>query len=415
MNAEILAVGTELLMGQIANTNAQYITGKLPEVGINVYFHTVVGDNKNRLLKSLEIALERSDVVIITGGLGPTQDDITKETVSEMLGLKLVLHEDILEQMKSYFQKLKRTMASNNIKQAFLPENCIVVKNKNGTAPGCIIEHDGKVIVLLPGPPSEMKPMFNDSVMKYFMEKSNFYLKSKYIKIFGIGESDMEDRISDLVSKQTNPTIAPYAKEGEVTLRITAKYIRNDDNVDIIEPVIDSIKARLGDYIYSTENENMEVTVAKLLMANNITISIAESCTGGIVSGKLTDIPGISSVFSGGMIVYSNEAKVKNLQVRQKTLDNYGAVSKETAAEMAENVRRIYNTQLGLSITGIAGPDGGSAEKPVGLVYIGLADGQKTQVKEIRLSGERSKIRNISSLHALDMVRRNILNLPKQN
>ncbi|HHW32438.1 MAG TPA: competence/damage-inducible protein A [Clostridiaceae bacterium] len=415
MNAEILAVGTELLMGQIANTNAQYITGRLPEAGINVYFHTVVGDNRNRLMKSLDIALERSDVVIITGGLGPTQDDITKETVSEKLGLKLVLHEDILEEMKSYFQRLNRTMAPNNIKQALLPEGCIVVKNKNGTAPGCIIEHKDKIIVLLPGPPSEMKPMFDDIVMKYFMDKSSSYLKSKYIRIFGIGESDMEDRISDLVSRQTNPTIAPYAKEGEVTLRITAKYDRNGDDVDIIEPVINNIQSRLGDYIYSTENENMENIVAKLLMDNNISISIAESCTGGIVSGKLTDIPGISSVYFGGMIVYSNEAKIKNLQVKQETIEKYGAVSKETATEMAENIRKIHNTHLGLSITGIAGPDGGTPEKPVGLVYIGLSDGKNTQVKEIRLSGERRKIRNITSLHALDMVRRYVLNLLKQN
>lgn len=413
MNAEILAVGTELLMGQIANTNAQYITKRLPDAGINVYYHTVVGDNKKRLAESLNIALKRSDVVIITGGLGPTQDDITKETVAEALGLKLVLNEEVLEIMKSYFKRLNRSMAPNNIKQALLPEGCIVIKNKNGTAPGCIIEHEGKVIILLPGPPSEMKPMFEDTVMEYFQKESDHYLESKYLKIFGIGESDMEERISDIISQQSNPTIAPYAKVGEITLRITARYKKNEENEDIIAPVINSIKSRLKDYVYNTENENMQTTVAKLLMTHNITVSIAESCTGGLVSSKLTDIPGISSVFFGGMIVYSDETKIKSLQVKKKTLESFGAVSRETATEMAENIRRILNTHLGLSITGIAGPGGGTDEKPVGLVYIALADDRKTYTKEIRLSGERDRIRNITSLHALDMIRRYILNLPQ--
>jgi nicotinamide-nucleotide amidase len=237
MNAEILAVGTELLMGQIANTNAQYISSKLPNAGINVYYHSVVGDNPMRLKKCLGIALKRSDVVIITGGLGPTQDDITKETVSQVLGLKLILHNEILEIMKSYFQKINRPMSHNNIKQAFLPEGSIVIKNKNGTAPGCIIESNGKIVVLLPGPPSEMKPMFDDTVMNYFLERTDYYLKSSFLRVFGIGESNMEEKISELVEQQSNPTIAPYAKEGEIILRVTARYKKHKENEDIISPV----------------------------------------------------------------------------------------------------------------------------------------------------------------------------------
>lgn len=409
MNAELLAVGTELLMGQIANTNAQYISSKLPYAGINVYYHSVVGDNAKRLKECLNIALKRSDVVIITGGLGPTQDDITKETVSEVLNSKLVLHTEILEKMEAFFKNLNRPMSSNNVKQALLPEGCIIIKNKNGTAPGCIIESNGKIVALLPGPPSEMKPMFDETLMNYFLKKSDCFLESKFLKIFGIGESSMEEKISDLVTKQSNPTIAPYAKEGEITLRVTARYKKDIKNEDLISPVIENIKELLGDYVYSIDNENIQTVVAKLLLENNLTISIAESCTGGLVSSKLTEIPGISKVFDRNIISYSDKSKVESLKIKQETLNQYGAVSREVAIEMAENVRNIANTDIGLSLTGIAGPDGGSDDKPIGLVYLALADGNNTQCKELRLWGERDRIRNNTSLHALDMVRRYIL------
>jgi len=412
MDAEILAVGTELLMGQITNTNAQYISSRLPSVGVNVYYHSVVGDNPERLRKCLNIALERSDVVIMTGGLGPTKDDLTKETVADVLGLKLVLHEDILDTMKAYFKKMNRKMTDNNIKQAYLPENCIVVKNSNGTAPGCIIEKDEKVVIMLPGPPSEMKPMFEETVIPYFASKSQYKLTSKFLRIFGIGESAMEDLIMDLVEKQSNPTIAPYAKEGEVTLRLTARY-KNENNTcdgeEIIKPVEDEIKRRLGDYIYSTENKNLEEVAAELLLQNNVTIATAESCTGGLISSRLTDIPGISKVFNRGIVSYSNEAKIENLGVKRQTLEKYGAVSRETAREMAEGIRNVSGTDLGLAVTGIAGPGGGTAEKPVGLVYIALADKYDISVKELRLTGDRGKIRRITCLHAFDMIRRKIL------
>jgi len=412
MDAEILAVGTELLMGQITNTNAQYISSRLPSVGVNVYYHSVVGDNAERLRKCLNIALERSDVVIMTGGLGPTKDDLTKETVADVLGSKLVLHEEILDKMKAYFNRTNRKMTDNNIKQAYLPENCIVIDNNNGTAPGCIIEKDDKVVIMLPGPPSEMKPMFEETVIPYFASKSQYKLTSKFLRIFGIGESAMEELIMDLVEQQSNPTIAPYAKEGEVTLRLTARCkIGNNvcDGEEIIKPVEDEIKRRLGDYIYSTDNKNLEEVAAELLLQNNVTIATAESCTGGLISSRLTDIPGISKVFNRGIVSYSNEAKIENLGVKRQTLEKYGAVSRETAREMAEGIRRVAGTDLGLAVTGIAGPGGGTAEKPVGLVYVALADKFGVSVKELRLTGDRGKIRRITCLHAFDMIRRKVL------
>ena len=409
MNAEILAVGTELLMGQIANTNAQYISARLPDVGIGVFYHSVVGDNPVRLKECLKLAFSRSDIVIMTGGLGPTQDDLTKETVASAMNRKLVLDQDSLDKMQAFFKKLNRPMTDNNIKQAYLPENSIIIRNKNGTAPGCIIEEAGKIVVMLPGPPSEMRPMLDDTVIPYFYEKSEFKLVSRFLRIFGIGESAMEDMILDLINAQTNPTIAPYAKDGEVTLRVTARYPKNDSDDDIITPVVNEIKKRLGDTVYSTENRNMEEVAAQLLVNTNTTIAIAESCTGGLVSSRLTDIPGISKVFDRGIITYSNLSKVESLGVKTETIEKYGAVSKETAIEMANAIRNVSHTDLGLSVTGIAGPDGGTEEKPVGLVYVALSSGTGVQCKELKLWGGRNRIRNVTSLHAFDMVRRHII------
>ncbi|MDO8685655.1 MAG: competence/damage-inducible protein A [Clostridiales bacterium] len=406
MNAEILAVGTELLMGQIANTNAQYISGRLPEAGINVYYHSVVGDNPVRLSECLKIALGRSDAVILTGGLGPTEDDLTKETVAAHFGLKLVLQEESLEKMIAFFNKLNRVMTNNNKKQALIPENSIIIKNKNGTAPGCIIEEAGKTVILLPGPPQEMKPMFDEYVMPYFASRSEKKLVSKYIRIFGIGESAMEEKIIDLIDQQGNPTIAPYAKEGEVTLRITAGCGREEDGEPFLAPVIAEIKRRLGDFIYSTENKSLDQVAGELLIATGTTLSVAESCTGGMISSRLTSIPGISAVFNRGIVAYSNEAKIDSLGVKRETIIKYGAVSRETVVEMAEGVRRLAGTRLGLAVTGIAGPGGGTDEKPVGMVFVALVDGISIEVKELKLWGDRDRIRNVTGLHCFDMIRR---------
>jgi nicotinamide-nucleotide amidase len=409
MHAEIISVGTELLMGQIVNTNAQYISQKLLETGIGTYFQSVVGDNPERLRNALTQAIRRSDIVITTGGLGPTSDDITKEIAAEVMNKKLVIDKETFERIEAYFQKSNRKMSENNIKQAYLPEGCIAIRNRNGTAPGCIMENEGKVMILLPGPPKEMQPMFEDCVMPYFAGRMEHMLESVYIRIFGIGESSMEESIIDIIQQQDNPTIAPYAKEGEVILRVTARCRKQEDPYRLINPIVEKITQRLGDYVYSIENKNMEQVVAELLLGNNITLSVAESCTGGLISKKLTDIAGISNVFIGGITAYSNKMKMDFLGVSGETLARFGAVSSEVAREMARGIRTRTGSDIGLSVTGIAGPGGGTAEKPVGLVYIGISDKDAEFSNELRLWGDRDRIRNLASLHAMNLVRKHIL------
>lgn len=415
MKAEILAVGTELLMGQITNTNAQYISQKLNSIGIDVYYHSVVGDNSGRLKESLLNALNRCDLVIMAGGLGPTQDDLTKETVADVLEKKLVLHEESLEKIKLFFDRMKREMTDNNIKQAYLPEGCTVIENNNGTAPGCIVEKDAKIVVMLPGPPKEMKPMLDDTVIPYLEQKSGYKTVSKYLRVFGIGESQLEDRIMDLVDAQKEVTIATYAKEGQVTVRLTTKCKTYEEAIFKIKPVEEEIAGRLGDNLYSTEDEELEYVASKLLIEHGITISLAESCTGGMIASRLTDVPGISKVFNRGIVSYSNEAKMENLSVSPETLEKYGAVSRQTAIEMAEGVRKTAKTDLGISVTGIAGPDGGTDQKPVGLVYVALADKSGCDCRELRLTGNRDRIRNMTTLYVFDMIRRYVLGAVRIN
>lgn len=411
MKAEILAVGTELLMGQIVNTNAQYLSSKLPDVGVSVLYHSVVGDNPQRLKESLELALKRCDVVITTGGLGPTQDDLTKETISQVCGKKLVLHEDSLSDIKAFFKRIGREMTSNNEKQAYMPENSIILKNNNGTAPGCIIEQDGKVVVMLPGPPSEMKPMFDGFVLPYFRARSSYTIESKFLRVFGIGESAMETKIMDLIDGQTNPTIATYAKEGEVTIRVSARVEPGQEAEMLLQPVIEEIRKRTGDCLYSEEDHTLDQVAAELLSRHKLTLAAAESCTGGLISQTLTNIPGISSVFMGGVVTYSNDAKEEYLGVKKETLQRHGAVSRQTAEEMAEGVRSRLKTDIGVSVTGIAGPGGGTPEKPVGLVYVGLSSEKGTITKELRLHGNRHKIRTVTALNVFDLIRRHVLGL----
>ncbi len=415
MKAEIIAVGTELLMGQINNTDASYMSKKFPECGVFVYYHTVVGDNAIRLENCINLALSRVDVVVLTGGLGPTQDDLTKETVAKALGLKLIFHKNILADIKAYFEITKYNsrntiMTTNNEKQAYYPEGSLILPNKNGTAAGCIIEHqvDGfmKTVILLPGPPWEMEPMFDEYVIEHFKKKNSEGLKSVYLKMFGIGESAMETLISDIVSSQTNPTIAPYAKKGEVMLRITARYDKQTDDADkILAPVLDMLYKRLGQYIYADIDIEMKDVTAKLLIEKDITVSFAESCTGGMFSQMLTDVSGISNVFTGSVVAYSNEVKENILKVKHSTLENYGAVSSKTAVEMAEGIRKLCKTEIGISITGIAGPTGATPNKPVGRVYIGISSEKVTESYEYTFSGNRDKIRYYSCLHAMNILR----------
>jgi len=407
--AEIIAVGTELLMGQIANTNAQYISARLPDVGIGVYYHSVVGDNPERLRDVITLALSRSDVLITTGGLGPTKDDLTKEAIAGLFNRRLIPHQESLDRLKAFFEGLKRPMTENNLKQASMPEGAIVLRNNNGTAPGCIIEEEEKIVIMLPGPPSEMKAMFEESVIPFLSERSDSRIVSRFLRIFGIGESAMEDVIKDLIESQSNPTIAPYAKEGELALRITARYPKECVSRDLIAPIEEEIRKRLGIKVYSSDNKDLDEVVSEMLLETDTTIAIAESCTGGLISARLTETPGISRVFNRGIISYSNRSKMENLHVKKRTLERFGAISRETAIEMAKGVRSISGTDLGLSVTGIAGPDGGSPEKPVGLVYIALDYRESTECKELKLWGNRIRIRNVTALHAFDMIRRKLI------
>lgn len=409
MKAEIITVGTEILLGDIVNTNSQFLSKELASIGVEVYYQETVGDNETRLLNLLEEAFKRSDIVITTGGLGPTNDDITKEIAAKYFNQELVFYSDIWENIKSYFEKLGLKPTENNKKQAYFPKDCIILDNPNGTAPGVILKKENKMIILLPGPPKEMIPMFNNSVKSYLQSLTGYKLVSKTLRFIGIGESELEEKLIDIINSQSNPTIAPYAKENEVTLRITAKSKDDEKANDLIKSIEDKIKDRVGKYIYGYDDTTLEETVAKLLVNNNMTIAVSESCTGGMVSSKLIDYPGISQSFIEGCVTYSNEAKMNRLGVKKETLDKYGAVSSETAIEMAVGIAKNLNTNIGLSTTGVAGPGGGTDEKPVGLVYIGIYINGDVNVKKCNFSGSRDKIRSRATNEALNLLRLELL------
>lgn len=409
MKAEIIAVGTELLLGDIVNTNAQYISKRLADVGINVFHQSIVGDNEERLKDEFALAYSRSDIVITTGGLGPTKDDITKECGAEFFDKKLILHAESLNRIQNYFSKLNRPVNEGNEKQAYFPEGAIVLTNNHGTAPGCIIENDSKILIVLPGPPKEMKPMFEESVLPYLKKYQDSILVSKVLRICGIGEGHMVDEISDIIDNQVNPTVAPYAKEGEVTLRITARASSEKEAEILIAPVEAEIRKRLGINIYGTGDTSLEAVIGEMLIEKGLTIATAESCTGGLLAGRLVNYPGISDVFLDGAVTYSNEAKMRRLNVKKETLEKYGAVSEETAKEMAEGVALTSGTRIGISTTGIAGPGGGTPEKPVGLVYVGLYIDGKVIVKKLLCPGNRQAVRTRTVVSALDLLRRSII------
>lgn len=404
MKSEIICIGTEILLGNIINTNASFLSEALAELGIDVYYHSVVGDNQNRLEEVLNTSLKRSNLIITTGGLGPTTDDLTKETVSKVLNKNLVSNEEEMERLKTFFLKIGREMTKNNLKQAYLPEGSIRLPNLNGTAPGVIIETDRNTVVMLPGPPNEMKPMFENQVAPYLRKRSQGSLFSQTIRFFGIGESALEDRLQDIIASQSDPTIAPYAGEGEVKLRITTRTADGKPG-DAFHRTIEIIQERLGKYIYSFQNDTIENVTAGILMQSGLTLSVAESCTGGRVSSMLTSVPGISNALEGSVVSYSNSVKTEVLGVGKETLDVYGAVSRETAIEMADGVRNLCRSDIGLSVTGIAGPSGGTDEKPVGLVYIALSDHDGSGCWEKRFSGSREKIQTYSAKNAVNILR----------
>ncbi len=409
MNAEILAVGTELLLGEIVNTNAQFLSQKLAELGIGVYYQTVVGDNRERLLKAFEDAFNRAELVITTGGLGPTDDDLTKEVAAEFFGKQLVLHEESLQQMQAYFKKQGFDWTENNKKQALMPEGSTPLKNDAGTAPGCLMNENGKVLILLPGPPLEMKPMFENYAMPHLQGKSDVVFYSKRVKICGVGESKAATIVSDLLENQTNPTIAPYAGSSEVALRVTACAKSEAEAEEIMRPTIEEIKKRLGDNVYGVGDITLEQAVMNALLEKGKKIAVAESCTGGLLAARLVNCSGISDVLVEGVVAYSNEAKVKRLGVSEDTLKKHGAVSKEVAVEMAEGICKASGASVGVSTTGVAGPTGGTEEKPVGLVYIAVCVDGKTKAWKMNFLGDRERIRNRTVVMALDYIRRELL------
>ncbi len=408
MIAELICVGTELLMGQILNTNAHFIAKELAPSGIDMFHQVVVGDNPKRLAEAVRTALSRADVVLLSGGLGPTDDDLTKETVADALGKELVLFEDEWNGIVSYFESRGRTVAPNNKKQAMFPKDAIILPNPNGTAPGCIMEAEGKAAILMPGPPRELRPMFLNHVLPYLLEKSGHRLYSREVRIFGMGESDVTYRLDELIKHQSNPTIAPYAKTGEVTLRVTARCRDDAEGEALVAPVIAQIRATIGDVVYDTNGRELAEVCHHALIDAGKTLAVAESCTGGRLADAFINYPGSSAYFVEGDVTYSNDAKMRRLGVRKETLDTVGAVSEECAREMAEGCRKAAGTDFALSTTGYAGPDGGEPDKPVGTVFVALAGRDGTVVKRLNLFGDRDRIRHTAMLNALDLLRRNI-------
>ena len=407
MTAEILAVGTELLLGDTLNTNAQYLSKELAGLGISVYHHTVVGDNPARLKKAYDDAFSRADIVITSGGLGPTKDDLTKEIGAEYFGKKLVMDENALKTLESFFTRTGRIMTDNNKKQAMLPEGALLIPNNNGTAPGCIISDKGKTLIMLPGPPRELNPMFDESVVPYLRERSDGVYISRVLRLCGVGESTAEDMIKDLIEAQTNPTIAPYAKLNELTFRITASAKTEAEAHALMEPTVAELYKRFGDNIYGEGNNlSLARVVVEKLAEKNMTIAVAESCTGGLMASALVDIEGSSKVFMEGLITYSNKAKINRLGVKMETLVNHGAVSRECAQEMAAGIAKLAGTHMGIAITGIAGPGGGTEEKPVGLVYAAISLNGDVTVNEFKYTGNRQRIRGRACMSTLDMIRR---------
>ena len=408
--AEILSIGTELLLGNIANTDAQVISQGLSELGINVYFHTVVGDNPERIVKAVEIAKNRADILITTGGLGPTYDDISKETVARGFGKELVLHEPSLKRIHEYFSHMASKPTANNDRQAMLPEGCTVLENDWGTAPGCAFEVDGKHVIMLPGPPRECTSMFRQCAMPYLRGLSDSVLVSRNIRIFGKGESAVESELYEMMKSYTNPTVAPYAKEGEVLLRVTAKASGEKEAYDMTVPVVEEIKERLGSVVYGVDVESLEEAVSNLLKQEGLTLAAAESCTGGMLSGRITDLPGASQIFKGSVCAYANEVKTDVLSVPRALLEEHGAVSEPVARAMAENVRVMMRADIGVSVTGVAGP-ASSDQKPVGMVCFAIASAKGTTAYTYNLGNGRYRIRVSSVNRALDLVRRYIQGL----
>ena len=408
MIVEIVSTGTELLLGQIVNTNAPYLARKLNELGFDAVYQTTVGDNRRRMSNVLAIALERADIVITSGGLGPTQGDITKEVSAELLGRELQLHEPSVEHIRGFFQRRRLTMTNNNLRQAMMPDGAIVVTNHRGTAPGVIIEHNAKTIIHLPGPPMELEHMFEFSILPYFAKRfgGQGVIISKVLRTFGIGESTLEERIRHFILAQKNPTIALLARSGEIHVRLTAKADSEPEARALIAELESSLREQINQYIFGIDEQSLEQVVGEELCRQQLSIALAESCTGGAATAKLTDVPGSSSYLIGSVVSYANRIKMDQVGVDAALLQEYGAVSPQTAKAMAQGIRDKFATDIGVGITGIAGPGGSTPEKPVGLVYIAVAGPQGVVVEEEHFSGQRTAIKTRAVNSALDLLRR---------
>ena len=405
-SAEILCVGTELLLGDIINTNASYISRRLAALGIPVYRQAVVGDNPERMRQAIAESFSRSDCLILSGGLGPTCDDITKEMVAEHFGLELVLNQEALDRMMEYFSMTGRNMTKNNEKQAMAPIGARVLQNNWGTAPGFVIEKDGKTAILLPGPPIELEPMWRERVEPYLFERSNSVIVSKNIYILGMGESMVEEKLRYMMEELENPTVAPYAGNGECRVRVSARAKDEATASDMCDRQIEEIrKTEVGEFIYGIDVDSMENALVLKLRERGMTLATAESCTGGLIAKRVTDLAGCSDVFLGGCVTYANEAKERLIGVSRETLEKYGAVSEQTAREMARGVRLALGADVGIATTGIAGPGGGTPDKPVGTVYIAVSTEEGEKVKLLTLSPKRSRefIRICAATNAMSL------------
>lgn len=412
MKAEILSVGTELLLGNITNTDARDLSVTLSELGINVYWHSVVGDNPARLRESIAIAKSRADLIITTGGLGPTCDDLTKQTLCEAFGLKMYRDERAEADIRAYFSNNHLILTDNNFCQADLPEGCTVFYNTCGTAPGCGFCAEGKHVLMLPGPPKECRTMMEVSGIPYLRSVSESPIFSSNIHIFGLGESFVESKLRDTMNSLTNPTLAPYAREGEVRLRVTARAETREKADGMMAPVIETVRAEIGDYIYGIDTDSLEKTVLELLKEKKMTFAAAESCTGGLIAKRITDLSGASEVFRGGVTVYTNDAKHTLLGVPTDVLETCGAVSEEVARLLAVNVREKLGADFGVGVTGLAGPDGDGVHE-VGTVFVSFAWDGGCYVKHCRFGtrSDRSRIRALAANTAFDLIRRYLTNI----
>ena len=411
MIAELVFVGTEILLGNIVNTNGAFLAEKCAELGLSCYYQTVVGDNEERMKETLKQAISRSDIVIVCGGLGPTPDDLTKEVAAQVMGMELQEDLHTKERIEEYFRNSQwKEIPDSNWKQALVPKGALVLDNSNGTAPGLVLEEKKKSMILLPGPPNEMIPLFMEQVIPYLGKKQPEVIYSKMVKLAGIGESQVAERIQDLIEKQTNPTLATYAKTGEVHLRITAKAKNKKTAKKLLKPIVKELKARFGNAIYTTkENITLEDAVVKLLRKRKWKVTTAESCTGGLLAGRLINAAGASKVIQHGYITYSNKAKRNLLGVEKITLEQYTAVSDQVVYEMAEGGAKAANADVCIAITGLAGPDGGSEAIPVGTVYIGCCLHGAVKVEQYQFKGNRQKIRDYAVVRALNLLRLCIL------